>query len=264
MKLDIDFSNLENLVKNMGASFVNWVSNVTVSHVETDWKIVLETKGLDVDIKDIEIQSNGSLQYRGEQILLYIKEVSSGLPKFHFTDCSTLKTMKKMKRFYRYVVTQRKDGYFLMAVKTSYEGELKSDQLEHLNVCQNCLAWYNQNYRHRNYCSVKNFDIEELFRNLTISPISQKPSNTDIFSSKLNYEEGLKREYQKFTLDNTNKSQKSYSIPEISQVTLPKNTFNSSIEPISENYVEISPIITQATSVELDIDENTQNFEDMF
>jgi|GEM_PF-2001152 len=185
MKLDIDFTNLENLVKNMGASSVDWVSDVVVTHVETDWKIILETKGIDVDINDVEIKSNGLLHYRGEQILLYIKAASSGsFPKFHFTDCSTLKNMKRMKRFYRYVVTQRKDGYFLMGVKNGYGLQI-GEQLERLNVCQNCLDWYNKNYRHRNYCSVKNFDIEELFRHLTQSPISQKPIYTDQDNGKL-------------------------------------------------------------------------------
>jgi hypothetical protein len=185
MKLDIDFSALEMLVKNMGANAVDWVSDVTVIQVETDWKIILETKGLDVDINDVEIKFNGLLHYRGEQILLYIKAASSGsLPKFHFTDCSTLKNMKRMNRFYRYVVTQRKDGYFLMGIKNGYGLQI-GEQLERLNVCQNCLDWYNKNYwysknfRHGNYRSVKNFDIEELFRCLTQSPISQKPIYTD-------------------------------------------------------------------------------------
>ena len=67
MKLDIDFTNLENLVKNMGASSVDWVSDVAVTHIESDWKIILETKGLDVDVNDIEISDNGLLKYRGQK-----------------------------------------------------------------------------------------------------------------------------------------------------------------------------------------------------
>lgn len=263
MKLDIDFTNLEKLVKNMGASSVDWISNVVVSHVETDWKIVLETKGLDVDIKDIEIQLNGLLQYRGEQILLYIKEINGvghySLPKFHFYQCATLNNMQSKGRFERYVVTQRKTGYFLMDKKISYDLYDKGVE-ERLDVCKNCLNWYNKNYRKR--YSVGTFDIVEFFEHFIKSPINQKPVSTDILSSTSIYPGRLKSELKKPTFDNANKLQKSYTQSDISPI--PTNDFNSPSKSVSENYVEILPIITQTTSVELDIDESTQNFEDMF
>lgn len=260
MKLDIDFTNLENLVKNMGASSVDWASNVTVTHIENDWKIILETKGLDVDINDIEIDpTNGSLKYRDQQILLYIKEINSfgyNLPKFHFYQCATLNSMQNAGRFERYVVTQRKTGYFLMDKKVGYEYE--KDVEEKLDVCKNCLNWFNRNYRKR--YRVDTFDLVEFFENFTQSPISHKPTNTDILSSMSYYGS----EYQKSNSDNTNKSQKSYSNSEINQVTIPKDSFSNSIEPVFENYVEISPVVTKTTPIELNIDKNTQSFEDMF
>ena len=263
MKLDIDFTNLENLVKNMGASSVSWISNVTVTHIEADWKIILETKGLDVDIKDIEIQSNGLLQYRGEQILLYIKEINGvghyGLPKFHFYQCATLNNMQSKGRFERYVVTQRKTGYFLMDKKVGYD-LYDNGVEERLDVCKNCLNWYNKNYRKR--YSVGTFDIVEFFEHFIRTPINQNPINTDILSSTSNYTGRLKTELKKPILDNANKLQKSYTQSDISPI--PTNDFNSLSKLVSENYVEILPIITQATPVELDIDEHTQNFEDMF
>jgi hypothetical protein len=180
MKLDIDFTNLENLVKNMGASSVDWVSDVAVTHVETDWKIILETKGIDVDINDIEIAHDGSLQLRGEKILLYIKEINSfghyGLPKFHFYQCATLNSMRNAGRFERYVATQRKTGYFLMDKKIGYDFYEK-DVEEKLDVCKNCLNWYNRNYRKR--YSVTTFDIVEFFEHFTKSPITRTPTYTD-------------------------------------------------------------------------------------
>lgn len=180
MKLDIDFTNLENLVKNMGASSVDWVSDVAVTHIESDWKIILETKGLDVDINDIEIAANRLLKYRGEQILLYIKEINSfghyGLPKFHFYQCATLNSMQNAGRFERYVVTQRKTGYFLMDKKVGYDLYAK-DVEERLDVCKNCLNWFNRNYRKR--YSVETFDIVEFFEHFTTSPITQTPKYTD-------------------------------------------------------------------------------------
>ena len=210
MKLDINFKSLENLVRNMGASSVDWVSSVEVTHIETDWKITLETKGLDVGINDIEIQLNGLLQYRGEQILLYIrKEVTGDLPKFHFYDCMTLKTMKKMKKFYRYVVTQRKDGYFLMDTKVSHK-EYSKDQLVHLDVCSNCLYLYNKhNNSSKNY-TVATFNIIKFFENFAQLPISLLPTNTDT-NCKTSYF---------FNGQENNPHQPSKLIPNISEVYL--------------------------------------------
>jgi hypothetical protein len=180
MKLDIDFTNLENLVKNMGANPIDWVSDVAVTHVKTDWKIDLETKGIDVGINDIEIQLNGLLKYRGEQILLYIKEINSfshyGLPKFHFYQCATLNNMQSKGRFERYVVTQRKTGYFLMDKKVGYD-LYEKDVEEKLDVCKNCLNWYNKSYRKR--YAVATFDIIEFFEHFTKSPITRTPTYTD-------------------------------------------------------------------------------------
>lgn len=182
MKLDIDFTALETLVKNMGASTIDWESNITITRIENDWKIILETTGLDVDINDVEIKPNGLLHYRGEQILLYIKEVSSfnhnvNLPKFHFYQCQTLNSMQNKGRFERYVVTQRKTGYFLMDKKIGYD-VYEQDVEEKLSVCKNCLNWYNKNYLKKD--NVDTFNIVEFFEHFTQTPISKKPTYTDI------------------------------------------------------------------------------------
>lgn len=180
MKLDIDFAALETLVKNMGASAVIWESNVAVQKVEHDWRIMLETTGVDVDIKEIEIQSNGLLNYRGEQILLYIKEVSNFnqiLPKFHFYQCKTLHNMHNQGRFERYVVTQRKTGFFLMDKKIAYN-EYKNGVEEKLDVCKNCLNWFNKNYRKK--YMVETFDIAAFFEIFSQTPIARKPTYTDV------------------------------------------------------------------------------------
>jgi len=181
MKLDIDFSALEILVQNMGAMPVEWTSEVKITVLDTDWKIDLETKGIDVEIEDIEISANGLLKYRDQQILLYIKEINSyghyGLPKFHFYKCATLNGMQKAGRFERYVVTQRKTGYFLMDKKVGYE-LYEKDVEEKLDVCGHCLNWFNRNYRKRH--DVKTFNIVEFFEHFTKSPITRTPSYSDI------------------------------------------------------------------------------------
>lgn len=180
MKLDINFSGLENLVREMGATPVPWTSDVKITVLETDWKINLETKGIDVEIEDIEIAANGLLKYRDEQILLYIKEINNfghyGLPKFHFYQCATLNGMQKAGRFERYVVTQRKTGYFLMDKKIGYD-LYEKDVEEKLDVCGHCLNWFNRNYRKR--YDVKTFNIVEFFEYFIKSPITRTPTYND-------------------------------------------------------------------------------------
>ena len=190
MKLDIDFSALEILVQNMGAKPVDWTSDVKITAIESDWIIDLETKGIDVQIEDIQIQKNGLLKYRGKQILLYIKEINSfghyGLPKYHFYQCATLNNMQSKGRFERYVVTQRKTGYFLMDKKVSYDFYEK-DVEEKLDVCKNCLNWYNRNYRKR--YGVETFDLVEFFESFPQSPITQLPMYTDLSAPISGYTE---------------------------------------------------------------------------
>lgn len=186
MKLNISFPELEQLVSKMGASQIEWQSDVKSTVLNTDWKIQLETVGIDVNVEDIEIMDNGLLRWNGEQILLHIKEVNGfySLPKFHFYDCSTLKTMKAAGRFERYVVTQRKDGTFLVDKKIRYNYYSKNE-VEKLSVCGNCLNWYNRHYR-KNY-NPNTFDISAFFENFSNTPINQKPMYTDLTAPPSGY-----------------------------------------------------------------------------
>jgi hypothetical protein len=190
MKIDVSFPDLEVLISKMGASKAIWVSDVSFAPLETDWKVILETDGIDVDISDIEPDpNNGLLKYRGEQILLHIKEVRSfsqygNLPKFHFYQCKTLDNMKGSGRFDRYVATQRKDGTFLIDKGIGYN-EYERNAVERLLVCKHCLNWYNKIYK-RNY-DVDNFDIVEFFSHFSDSPISNKPTYTDVTALKSGY-----------------------------------------------------------------------------
>ena len=97
MKLDIDFTALETLVKNMGAIFIPLPPPPPNKPTETDWekiKRILEETGIVIDIEHIEISPDGFVKYKGEQILLHIKEFNvfyngkpASLPKFHFYQC---------------------------------------------------------------------------------------------------------------------------------------------------------------------------------
>jgi hypothetical protein len=156
MKLDIDFTALEMLVKNMGAIFTPLPPPTPENKpAETDWekiKRILEETGIVIDIEDIEISPDGFTQFKGEQILLHIKEFNvfyngrpASLPKFHFYQCTTLEDMRSKGRFKRYVATQRKDGYFL--IDKMNEGNTEHDIEVKLDVCRNCLSGYHQHYQ---------------------------------------------------------------------------------------------------------------------
>ncbi len=189
MKINVSFPDLEALVAKMGASKVAWISGVDITPLETDWKTILVGSGIEVAIDEVEPDPSGFLKYRGEQILLHIKEVHnfyqySSLPKFHFYQCRTLDNMKEAGRFDRYVVTQRKDGTFLIDKKIGYN-EYEKDTAEKLLVCKNCLNWYNKNYNKK--YTVNNFDIVEFFKKFSDSPLPYKPTHTDITAPKSGY-----------------------------------------------------------------------------
>lgn len=266
MKINPDLTLLERLVTKMGANAIAWESEVDVNVVskKIDWKVTLETKGLEVDIKEVEITEAGLLRYNGEQILLYIKEISTlgryALPKFHFYQCATLNAMQSRGRFERYVVTQRKSGFFLMDKIHGHE-RIKGAE-EKLDVCKNCLNWYNHKYRKK--YTVSNFDIPAFFEQFTTSPITSKPKNTDNSSNITNYKDAIftvEREIHKKN-DHPNNI-----YPESVSKKLPLKTSEeilSEESPFNDDYVDIVPVDSQICAIKLDIDDNTQNFEDMF
>lgn len=92
------------------------------------------------------------LTYKGEQVILYIKDTRSDRytlehepeksRRFHVAECETLETMRHKGRFERYVVTNRMDGLFLvdwLEKDTRERGETEAA----LKVCKNCLKAIN-------------------------------------------------------------------------------------------------------------------------
>ncbi len=65
--------------------------------------------------------------------------------------------------------------------------DYEKNQIEKLFVCGNCLNWYNKNYRknHR----VDNFDIAAFFEQFTHTPITHKPTYTDLTAPQSGYAE---------------------------------------------------------------------------
>ncbi len=177
----------------------------------------LTSKGIDVSIDDVVVLPDGTLAYKDSRVLLYIRDLpqygthfKKDLPKFHVANCRTLQDMREKKRWERYVVARRDDGYFSI---NRISGSSVSGGLEQLLVCQNCLAAlgfdgfdYSLSYNGRK-AIVNSFSIPIFFdrypRSLHVdsplhdsesAPLNQYPDNFDAISSTLKIKRGWRCE----------------------------------------------------------------------
>lgn len=146
--------------------------------------------GIDVNFDEIEILSNGLLSYKGELIIVYIKDWSThkndqnSLPRYHVADCKTLIQKRENigeKNYHnRYVLAQPVNGKF----------EVKDKGMVALQVCKNCLTftnWKNFKYSYQKDNIRDNFSIEEFFSVYKQQLISQKPKHTASDAPKNDY-----------------------------------------------------------------------------
>ena len=186
MKLP-DFSKnveLNRLRHQMGAKLISWKSIDQI----------LNTEGIQVEPEEIKISDDGTLEYEGRKVVVYIRDQfrlrnsdSSNDPqqlyKFHIVDCLTLQQMKRQGRHKRYVVATRTDGMF--DVNFIEGGKLIEACVErNLYVCQNCLKRLNyKDYNSRRSLEQnkikESFDLKEFFE--TFGPsIMIEPTHTDV------------------------------------------------------------------------------------
>lgn len=182
MKLNIDFSGIENARKSIGAekADIGHIQNTaaTVNSIEIrlvqEGEIVLSDKELLAQLTS----PAGLLAIGNTQITLHIYDpfndqetlsaVPADNPKFHICDCKTLENMKHMGKFNRYVTSSRIDGRFKVR---PYDPLTKSrdEELEAVLLpCINCLRQLNyQNYnysdRKRQKDIMRNFSVEQFF-----------------------------------------------------------------------------------------------------
>lgn len=137
MKLPKDFPKLDPLLKQMGVPYQ--------PSVPPKIRTALAGPGITVASDEFVVAPNGTLEYQGQKVILYIRDVMSHLPKYHVVDCRTLKGMRKAGRYKRYVVTRRTDGEFLL----NFSDNLLLDKPEtyRLDICKNCL-WQELNMRY--------------------------------------------------------------------------------------------------------------------
>ena len=151
MKLSDEFKELEALRKRMGAGLSNW--NINSSNLDPRQQLLVELKkGIEIDLAEVEVGAGRLLTYKGEQVILYIKDTGSSIStlknepekskRFHISDCQTLIKMRDIGRYERYVVTNRTDGLFLVDW-IDHESNKKGETEAALKVCMNCLGTVN-------------------------------------------------------------------------------------------------------------------------
>ena len=97
----------------------------------------LRTASIDIsNVKDFINPIDGTFEYKGQKVILYIKEqryrdfMGVTTYKYHLSYCDTLDWMDNSGRFERYVVTQRTDGKFLVDVVDRMSGRyIQEDKL---------------------------------------------------------------------------------------------------------------------------------------
>jgi hypothetical protein len=139
---------LNSLRQQMGAPGLGDLTLVQSDDILTiDDLNTLITGGIDIqDLSEVVMLPDRSLVYKGRRVLLYIRDVPvfnrrpdgpAALPKFHVSNCTTLREMRSKKRYSRYVVAAREDGSFLINL---IQDSVTTGAMERLNVCQNCLG----------------------------------------------------------------------------------------------------------------------------
>lgn len=148
MKLDLPFVELETLRRRMSAPASAWTPSAEGLGEREQLRRELE-QGKEIELGDVEAGPGGLLIYKGEQVLLYIKDTRSTKwtlenepeksRRFHVAECDTLSKMRGEGRFERYVVTNRHDGRFKvdwLDPESRQSGEVEAE----LKVCKNCLG----------------------------------------------------------------------------------------------------------------------------
>jgi 5-methylcytosine-specific restriction endonuclease McrA len=125
------------------------------------------------NISDIKIKEDGTFEYRGQKVLVYIRDqrynphYGRGEYKFHISNCETINRYIQNNRFDRYVVSTRTDGKFLVNIKNSVTNSFeKKNVIMELKVCKNCLLTLNYNGYTNHYGGTQiynNFELKEFF-----------------------------------------------------------------------------------------------------
>jgi len=193
MKL-IDFRNhqqFNSLRELMGAKYAE-VTSFTVTGALSDKDLeILGTSGIEVKISDIEIRGDGTFWFKNQLVLVYIRDQYSSPRygdreyKFHVGECKAFQLMSQKNKGYRYVVSSRTDGQFLVDRYDSMsKNPIEKGKLTKLRICKFCLDMFDyegfsKKMGKQKEDAVNQFKIPDFFA--LYNPIfAGKPIHTDI------------------------------------------------------------------------------------
>ena len=160
-----DFKPLDDLLDKMNAKESDTYNfEHSWDHLTDEELAILSTKGIELSIEELEkcIQADGSFEWKGQKVLVYIKEqwvkneYDDREYKYHIANCTTQVNMRLQGRINRYVISTRKDGVFEVTLRNSHTRRLMSENIEKpMNICKNCLntmlGSYPRDYNFFNY-----------------------------------------------------------------------------------------------------------------
>ena len=169
---------LNGLRQLMGAPLIVWKPRGDWAPINIDG--ILESTELVITPRDIEYASDGTLEYNGQKLIVYIRDQEEYFQpyRFHVADCSTLESMREEGKYDKYVIPTRPDGKF--HVNTYRHSKCIKKGVMSLYVCMNCLNKLNfQGTR-------ESFDLKEFFERYG-SQITSEPAETDITAPENKY-----------------------------------------------------------------------------
>lgn len=125
------------------AQFQTSYNKIEISAYEMEQII---TKGLDIDLSQIEIYSDNTFVYKGVRVILHIRDIKKyndqyTMPKFHICNCPTYQTMIQSGRKHRYVASSRDDGIFVINKQDDFDWQSEEVALQVCKNCLNLLSW---------------------------------------------------------------------------------------------------------------------------
>lgn len=202
------------LRQRMGAEFKEIQIEFNKNALSAEELKLIETQGIEVALEQIQVAADSTFVYKNRRVLIYIRDVSplyrendinSTLPRFHLCNCEAYKKMVANNRKFRYVVSSRDDGVFMLNFFTFRGSEKVQTRSEErrLEVCMYCLrklSWQNINacsQEQRNHIRAT-FSLKEFFKlypkNLLdtsehlsdkIAPLNTYSDNWDEISRKI-------------------------------------------------------------------------------
>jgi hypothetical protein len=182
---------LGTIVQRMGAPIIELEKLSWESLDPFDLDDKLRKEGIDVPWEVLQVLPNGTFEYYGRKIVVYIREQLSGKNfnyRFHIMTCGTLMKAQRQGWYNKYSIAKRTDGIFNIneihsRSNTSNLNDIinrfrSNNKDVHLDVCKNCLHDFN----YKDYNFKTKLEKENIFNNFSINEFFEFCENTGIKS----------------------------------------------------------------------------------